>query len=1173
MINKNAIKEKLLKNNYSSDHGLSRLFDQSNVYVEFWVSRYSIQTNIKLNLCYGLISNTKKNKSDEWRHSGFASVFSGNSPKEKNSYKVSKVFLAGPGSSVGVMIDALLQGQSFKEACTHAQLPLPPDKFHDLKLVESNKNENYVFRPPVTALPKNILENLVSFRQGYSSPIKDTIATVGSLYLLNKDELWRDLSGNILSQSKEIIRGLTQYLSGQTGLQFNKFDLKRLGNIEWISYSSTDEFEKSYCTVKTSKTLIDSKTGASLPPGVSPSPDAHIISCTKVVVSIKESGLSEDITDLLIECSVYNDNDLIGDQAIAVKKSNGINAEFEFEEQISSCHVKIWIKKDGPSNFKLWHHEHFDLIRSINVALNFDNTPDNSWFEELISGCKHPKTVSSQKAKSTRLHFRDKNFSLDPWNPVGQATRHLAIQVFPAPSDAFFFVQPGEDDQPRIDALSDWLKKTISKRQPNTCIFFDPFFDRLGIDLLLNLGNVRTNFVVVTNSQVKSNDDALTASDHLNGLGKVFLTNGHVRTGKFIGSVTKFMAKCGILQAKDDRNRQRATRIKDYCDKNKRKLNSFPIKIYDLVSKSSSTKQYFHDRHLLFFDSSGKLTSGYNFSNSIQGAMKRYPLLITPIPSDIFESVEKHIYEFLSEKMNFSERRKDLLFTSVQKIERQTDFKKGMDSLSHPVSFFAILLKDNSLKSLSPEQLKSNLLTRGIIDQEGNFITQQILSYRQNVLEYLNSGPQEFWSVWCDFSEMLARVKNHKDFYENIKAYNVIKAKINEILCSGNIGAPKDFVSYLEELSHLETHVGLLSDTFSKALTRARNLDYFSLRHYVRIHNYGLDIAVEIMGATDQLVCIIEKISSDSSIDETRRIIRLRCIEEIYEKAQISPSKEFLSQLGHSNLPYLKAVAAHVLYENRNNANGVFDVAWTKSLFPTDEFVLILSEWIYDLRVRANQKGETVSEEDGALYKELVSEILSNWSFQTGHLRDVLERCSGPIFGSWSISNYNDLCAPLIEAAKVSFSDLAEIWLKEVLGKIQNVASDKSHFYEPADSQLTAVAAHIFVNLSADQIEGFFKQIKKLTEDSLLQVERERIRSIDFNLWHQNMSALYWLHGLLLHILNYKLQNTIPHGDDLEDLVKRIQPITHGNIEEESMNPLLSWLVRVERYFAEKAED
>jgi hypothetical protein len=106
----------------------------------------------------------------------------------------------------------------------------------------------------------------------------------------------------ILPSSRDIIRGLTQHLTTQTGLQFNQFDLKRIGNIEWIHYSSIDKYENNLCSVSTTKRLIDSKTKQILPADTAPNSYEHIISCTAVSISINPQGLPTNSEDILVEC-------------------------------------------------------------------------------------------------------------------------------------------------------------------------------------------------------------------------------------------------------------------------------------------------------------------------------------------------------------------------------------------------------------------------------------------------------------------------------------------------------------------------------------------------------------------------------------------------------------------------------------------------------------------------------------------------------------------------------------------------------------------------------------------------------------------------------------------------------------------------------------------------------
>lgn len=1115
---------------YSSFNDLAHLLSSQIVYAEFWISRYSQENVKKLNICYGLVSEARSNDASSWKASGFKSVFSEAHISDSSpSYRVAKISIFAKGENIRQMVDGLLTGANLKVASEQAALPAPSEKFHEVTLFNSGQKNSYVLRPTVTALPVSVLKNFTNFRQGYSSPIKSSLARVGSLYLLDKEEIWRDHKGQISKFSKEILKDLTIYLGAQTGLQFNQFDLKRIGNIEWISYNSIDKFENSYCSVSTVKKFFDKKTGALVPSETPPSFYEHTLSATEIKVTLRDEGVPADVVEILIECSAYNDNDLLDDQAVVIEKRPGLEAHFNFDEQVSSCKVKVWIKKDPTTAFSLWHHEEFDLIRAINFTTNFsDQFPDNTWFDNLVSDSKTSKSTPKEKLSAVRPNHN--NFQLDPWNPVGNALHQLKDVLFPVPSDAFFFASPGEDDAPRINELAGWLQKTIQKRKPDTCILFDPYFDLLGIDLLAKLQGIQTNFIVVTNSQIKSNDDE----------------------------------QISTTDRKDAENiPSRAIRIKEHCEKKGKELSLYPLKIYDLVSKSGSPRQYFHDRHLLFFDSKGTLKSGYNLSNSIQGAMKKYPLLITPIPSDILERVQEYTYNFLSVKANLAERKMTLLFPPERPAEKKFEFKNGIDSLSFAPELFSILLQNPTLKNMPKDQFRDWLLTNDFLDKDNKFQSEKIISCRKNILAHLNSLPANFWQIWCDLSEVLARIHDYEVFFEDLRLYPALVAKINNLLASGDIKDTTEFFTYELDLDSLEKHLGLKSENFSKALSKARHVDHMTLRHYVKIHRYGIEMALRLLHSSNDLVTLVDKISAANEAESyTNKALRLRTIEQICLYLELSPDKILLEDLTKSKLPVLRALAGLSIYEHRNSV--IFNLEWMRPLYSLEEFLLVISEWIYDLRIRANQKGGTISEADGVLFQKLAAEIVIHWNFSLEHLRDILTRCSGPTFGSWSISNYNDICDPLVEAHKINYTQLAKIWLQALIEKIEKVRNKKEYFNEPADSQLTAVAAHIFLHLDHDIDTVHMNRITKLITSSLQQIERPRIKSIDYDLWSSNTSALLWLHSFLIHI---KRMAGASHSPTLEEVLKlegQIAPFTLNEHLEHGHDSLYEWLKRVD---------
>jgi hypothetical protein len=87
----------------------------------------------------------------------------------------------------------------------------------------------------------------------------------------------------------------------------------------------------------------------------------------------------------------------------------------------------------------------------------------------------------------------------------------------------------------------------------------------------------------------------------------------------------------------------RAVRINAACELLSDFLGRIRFRILDLRSKGGGRDQLFHDRYVLVFSTDGGLKKGYHLSNSIQGATKKSPLLVTPIPTDVLERVGAYV--------------------------------------------------------------------------------------------------------------------------------------------------------------------------------------------------------------------------------------------------------------------------------------------------------------------------------------------------------------------------------------------------------------------------------------------------------------------------------------------------------------------------------------------------
>jgi hypothetical protein len=143
---------------------------------------------------------------------------------------------------------------------------------------------------------------------------------------------------------------------------------------------------------------------------------------------------------------------------------------------------------------------------------------------------------------------------------------------------------------------------------------------------------------------------------------------------------------------------QRATRLIEACKQLELLLTNLKFRLLDLRSKEGGRKSLFHDRYILVFDEFGKVKTGYHLSNSIQGATKKHPLLVTPIPGDVLIAVEDYISSLLAPADN-SPTELITLFSSANRTEIPSSAKyhSGLTAIAHASFFFAMLLQDNRL--------------------------------------------------------------------------------------------------------------------------------------------------------------------------------------------------------------------------------------------------------------------------------------------------------------------------------------------------------------------------------------------------------------------------------------------------------------------------------------------
>lgn len=199
----------------------------------------------------------------------------------------------------------------------------------------------------------------------------------------------------------------------------------------------------------------------------------------------------------------------------------------------------------------------------------------------------------------------------DPWVDNNRSVQGLVEHLNPAKSDAEFFPKGWDSDNQEHGAISflAWFQKNTDSAE--TVIIQDPFFDTVGLEFLARATNSQTKFLVITSTQIHSLDDERTAT-----------------------------AKSGNSSENEP---NRASRLKAILSKNPTLFGSIDLTIHDIRGLQSQSKQdVIHDRYMLVFKND-ELKKGFHLSNSLQGATRKHPLLITVIPTDVLHKVENHL--------------------------------------------------------------------------------------------------------------------------------------------------------------------------------------------------------------------------------------------------------------------------------------------------------------------------------------------------------------------------------------------------------------------------------------------------------------------------------------------------------------------------------------------------
>lgn len=310
--------------------------------------------------------------------------------------------------------------------------------------------------------------------------------------------------------------------------------------------------------------------------------------------------LLANTSKVMVNVRFADDRRVLGDR-IQYKEVEGEDLSFDFEADKGTSYIetKVWIYHS--SEYYLIHHAKNYLLTNISVTLNAVGdrlSVTSDWLNNIREQLPNKKADELKEAmcieRSSKEHF-----------VVGEKTeRRRRRKSLVKTNDEFF--PKGWDAETDTQGMLSFLRWFKQKTNGASGVFLqDPYFDDIAMYFI---GSADTNceYTILTQTRLKTNPDGT--------------------------------ANMGVVKSGEDSKRR--NKIVNVIKINP--LLFMPMKL--VIKDIPITNNVLHDRYMIF-DYGNDHIEAYMLSNSLQGATKKHPLLVTQIGDLAFEKIRKHIDE------------------------------------------------------------------------------------------------------------------------------------------------------------------------------------------------------------------------------------------------------------------------------------------------------------------------------------------------------------------------------------------------------------------------------------------------------------------------------------------------------------------------------------------------
>ncbi len=982
---------------------------------------------------------------------------------EDIEYSINKLNVFNTAETITRILNNLLLGDSFLVASKKQKLNV-----EDINFDVGLPIKDIIIRPIIFNETNALVSRNPYEKNVLTSPYKEVPSFSLIITNLNKENALKDDSGIFYDKFEQLTLKLLQYLQEETTLPFKKSSSARFGNIELINTQCTDAFEVHNVWHECIKEEV--------------SIDYRKETCCKKVKITIQPNTHTCNKGLLVNCFLLNGEQVILDECKNIfHNTNSIaSVEFESAEPIGKVAISIWKEDNG--FFQIWYKNSAVLLREFttNMGIIGTNGIVKSPWLNIIKGSNSKTKKQVEKAERvSKVSYNTMTvggYKLDPWVTSDRSFSSFVRRLSPEKSNGEFFSKGWNATEHSHGAISflEWFKRVTDKAQK--VVIQDPYYDTLGLEFLARTTNAQTDFSILTCTQITSLDDSDNTLNEPN----------------------------------------RAKRLKSFIKSNPSLFNSLKLSIYDVRSVGGGDNSLIHDRYILVFENN-YLTTGFNLSNSIQGATKKHPLLITPIPSDVLLKVNNSINELIRKTQTGTDNEVISLF-QYDKNKVKTDFYK--DDIVADESIYQEL-KD---KLLSKEHIKEDIIRSFICSDS-----------------YINK--ERFSVFWSTFGYFLAHTN-----YE-VEIISMVKRMIDSNFTN-------NLRKYLEDSVDSEYPLGFLdntalrendfrflfSDTFDKILRKSLRIE----RHLGATFssgNWGVHFGANLLLQTNfkeylKLIKHIEKQYSEKGnidlMDSPLPKLSSTVFSNLYKCFFWQWDNTTLEKAIKCDINYIKAISAsslviHVLSENKNiHCSEAKDLLFNN--FATDETLSVLVAFLFEIKFKGCNNSSLLESKTFAAISQLLIE-----HFTENRLKYVINALLHSSYPSVEKKITELIFLKLEEHKKINQNDIFSFWSNEFHKALDDCESktDYSGILDITGWTLQTVDNKI----KSDFIHHLQKKYKKYYYEIMTPFRKGT------SPWNTAFERVLLIRTVLVIAVLYEAKNKSKFNERMKDLIKDIETL------------------------------